>query len=239
MLSWTDFFLATLSMFTGAAVQGSIGFGSALIASPLLVLIHPGFVPAPFILASLVFNTSVALREAQAVNRHQVMWAIAGMIPGSLLAGGLLVLISQGTMEVVFGILVLLAVAISALGKSLDPAAGPLIGAGFLSGLMNTIASIGGPPLALVYKDEESPQLRANLSTLFVVGAVISLLSLLAYGEMKSTDLILALALLPGMGLGFLLSSLLLPVIRKKHTRAGVLLLSSLSAIAVILRKLL
>lgn len=239
MLTWMDFVLATLAIFTGAVVQGSIGFGSALIASPLLVLIHPGFVPAPLIMASLAFNLAVTLRESHAVQGKQVLWAASGMIPGSILAGGVLAIISQGSMEVVFGGLVLLAVGISALGTSVAPSGMTMLGAGFLSGLMNTIAGIGGPPLALVYKDAKSPQLRANLSTLFMLGAGISLLSLGLYGEIQVRDGLLALSLLPGMALGFGLSSLILPAVRKKHTRAGVLGLSALSALAVILREML
>ncbi|MBS3751051.1 MAG: sulfite exporter TauE/SafE family protein [Anaerolineales bacterium] len=238
MLTWMDFVLATLAIFTGAAVQGSIGFGSALIASPLLVLIQLDYVPGPLIIASLAFNLAVTLRESHAVRGKQVLWAASGMIPGSILAAGVLAVVSQGAMEVVFGGLVLLAVGISALGTRVAPSGMTMMGAGFLSGLMNTIAGIGGPPLALVYKDAESPQLRANLSTLFLMGAGISLLSLGLYGEVQMRDVVLALSLLPGMALGFALSSRILPAIRKKHTRPGVLILSALSALAVILREI-
>ena len=46
-----------------ASVQGAIGFGMALIASPILVLVNPELVPGPLMMSSLVLVTLMAIRD--------------------------------------------------------------------------------------------------------------------------------------------------------------------------------
>ena len=56
-------------------------------------------------------------------------------------------------MTLLFGGLILLGVCLSLSGLRLPPIRGVLVGAGALSGVMGTVASIGGPPMALLYQD--------------------------------------------------------------------------------------
>ncbi|CAN5726702.1 hypothetical protein BH24ACT3_BH24ACT3_08500 [soil metagenome] len=75
--------LAVAVVALGATVQGTVGFGANLVAVPLLTLIDPGFVPGPVIVAALVLNVLVGVRERDAVELHQVGWAVAGLVPGT------------------------------------------------------------------------------------------------------------------------------------------------------------
>ena len=53
-------------MGAGACLQGAVGFGSNLIASPLLILLDDSFVPAPVVIGSTVLNILVMRREGTA-----------------------------------------------------------------------------------------------------------------------------------------------------------------------------
>lgn len=236
LLQWV---IASLAIGTGAALQGSIGFGMALVASPILVMVDPRFIPEPYMLSALILSISMVRRERGSVDLNGVKWAIVGRIPATVLAGWLLVVVPQDIMVLVFGVIVLVAVAISASGVRFPPVRSNLIGAGFLAGLMGTIATIGGPPMAIVYQESDSPTLRSTLSAYFIFGGLFSLITLFAYGRVGWPEFFLALALCPGIILGYLLSSRLLPHIRRNHTRAGVLILAAVSAVIVIVRQIL
>ncbi|MGH3340676.1 MAG: hypothetical protein ACRDPL_17855, partial [Propionibacteriaceae bacterium] len=81
----TDLLLAVLAMSAGAAVQGAVGFGSNLVAAPLLVLLDTRFVPAPLIVMSLVLNALTSRRETAVVDRAELLPAVAGLLPGTAL----------------------------------------------------------------------------------------------------------------------------------------------------------
>ena len=74
-------------MFVGSTVQGSIGFGMGLLASPILILIDERFVPAPILLSSWVLTTFLVLRERQAIDLVGLRWAVAGRVAGTSVAG--------------------------------------------------------------------------------------------------------------------------------------------------------
>src|SRR6185295_16980294 len=110
-------------------------------------------------------------------------------------------------MALLFGGLVLVAVAMTLSGVTFRPGPKTLVFAGLISGFMGTIASIGGPPMALVYQGADGPKVRATLAAYFLVGVVMSLIGLLLVGRFNSFELKWSLLLLPGIVLGFLLSA--------------------------------
>ena len=59
-LSWAQTLSATLVMALGALVQASVGFGCAVIAAPILLLLHPVFVPGPIILAASLLSFRIS-----------------------------------------------------------------------------------------------------------------------------------------------------------------------------------
>ena len=65
---------------------------------------------------------------------------------------------------------------------------GTLVGAGTMSGLMGTLTSVGGPPMALVYQREQAATLRSTLAGFFLFGATWSLITLAVTGEVGSAS---------------------------------------------------
>ena len=236
-----EFFDALLAIFIttlGATLQGSIGFGLGLISVPLLVLLDPKFVPGPVLLAALCLTLLLAYREHHSINFREIGWAIAGRALGSALGAWVLLLIPQEDISLWVGIMVLLAILISAAGLSLPLNRSSLIGAGIFSGLMGTTSAIGGAPMALVYQHQKGPRLRGSLSSIFVFGTIIGLATLIIIGRFGSTELQLALVLLPGIIMGFFLSNRTSKFLDKGFMRPAVLLAAAASGLVVVLRYL-
>lgn len=237
-MSALDIVIASLTIFIGAALQGSVGFGMGLLASPILILIDQRFVPAPILLSTWVLTTFLILRERHAVDMSGVLWAVAGRVVGTVVAATVLAVLPAERMAVVFGSLVLLGVAMSMSGVRLRRRRPVLIGAGMLSAIMGTIASIGGPPMALVYQDARGAQLRATMSGFFWIGTILSLVALRVVGRFGMDEIRLTLLLLPATVLGLVMSRWTSALVDRGYTRATVLLLAAAAGVAVILRQL-
>lgn len=233
------FVAATAVISAGALLQGTIGFGLALLAAPLLYLVDPRLVPGPLMVSSLVLTLLMARREWHAVQGRDLGWALAGRVAGTVAAVAVLSVISARGMDLLFGGLVLAAVGLTALGVTLRPAPPTLVTAGAVSGFMGTMTSIGGPPIALLYQHESAARIRGTLSAFFVVGVVMSIGALAVVGRFGLAEARLGGLLLPGTVLGFWLSHRTTGRLAERHVRPALLLVSAGAAVAVILRELL
>ena len=228
------FCIATL----GALLQGSVGFGLGLLSVPLLVLIDPVYVPGPVLLAAFFLNIFVFLRERYAIRIKDLHWAIVGRVVGAIIGAMLLLAIPQKSVSVMFGVMVLLAIGISLAGFNLTMTSKNIFGAGVASGIMGTTSSIGGPPMALVYQKQKGPTIRGTLSGIFIFGTIISLIALVLIGRFGLTEIKATAVLMPGVILGFLLSTRPTKILDRGFTRPAVLITSAISGIVVILRNL-
>ncbi|MEM7411215.1 MAG: TSUP family transporter [Myxococcota bacterium] len=219
-----------------SALQASIGFGLALVAAPLLALVDRAYVPGPILCAGLFLGAIMTVRERNEIDLGGVGWAALGRFLGIVPAGFALHWASQAAFDRMFASLVLAAVAMSVLHGNLKPKRGVVFGAGLISGFMGTITSIGGPPLALAYQSASGPRLRATLAALFALGSVASIATLAVIGRFGEAEAVRGLLLVPGVLVGVLVSGPLLPYLDQGATRPMVLGLSTLSALAVLLR---
>lgn len=222
----------------GTAVQASIGFGLSMIAAPLLLLIDPALVPAPLILIALLLSLWMAWQDRQAINLGNFKAAIAGRLLGTPPAALLLGSISATTFDLVFSLLVLLAVALSLVHSTLQATPRNVFFATALSGFMGTISSVGGPPIALVYQNASGADLRANLAVLFVLGTTMSLVALALVGRFDSSDVLITAWLFGGVVLGVLLSGPLKQRLDRTTARPWLLCLCFISAAGVLSRAL-
>ncbi|NIN71509.1 MAG: TSUP family transporter [Gemmatimonadetes bacterium] len=223
----------------GALVQGSVGIGLSLVAVPLLLLIDPSFVPGPVLCVAIVLTLLLSHRERRSIDFHGVAWVLVGRIPGTLLGAAALVMLAGDVLTVLFGVLVLLAVAFSSFRVRVEPKRWILASVGVLSGFMGTTAALGGPPVALLLQNLPGARLRGTLSGIFLVGASVALLALVAVGRFGRHELILALALLPGILLGFGISGFTAPLLDRGYTRTVVLVVASGAALVAIGRQVL
>ena len=235
---WLPLLAANAAVACGAGVQGAVGFGMALLAAPLLVLIRPELVPGPLLINGLALTLLVARRERDSIDLAGVKWALVGRVPGVALGALALAVVPANRLMLLDGLVVLAGVALGASRARLSPTRPILLGAGLLSGVFGTIASIGGPPLALVYQNEPGPKLRGTLAGYFIVGALMSLVALIGVGRYGASELAWTLLLLPGTVLGFAVSNRLTGWVDAGRTRRAVLGITTAAGVAAVLRSL-
>jgi uncharacterized membrane protein YfcA len=232
-----DYVLAAAVMAGGACVQGAVGFGSSLVAAPLLVLIDPVFVPGPIAVAGVSLNFLI-IRRRDAAPDPGLSVAVAGLLPGTAAAALTLAVLPERGLSILFALLVLAAVVTSAIGLELARTRRTLGVAGVASGFMGTIAGISGPPIALVYQRLDGPTLRATLGRYFLIASVLSLAAVAIVGRFGIDELWASAALVPGTLAGFLASGRLARRLDRRAVRPTVLWLSGISAVAVLAREL-
>lgn len=229
---------ANLALAAGALVQGSVGFGLALVAGPLLILIDPRFVPGPLLMASLALTTLVTWRDFHGVRLADLGWSLPGRVVGTAIAVGALAIVPERRLQLLLGLVMLVSTALAASHIKVRPAPFSLFGAGTLAGITGTLTSVGGPPMALIYRDETGPRLRGTLNAFFVFGVVISLVGLVLTGHFGKQEALLALAIMPGAPVGFLLSHRAARVLDRGYTKPLVLILSAVASALVVVKAL-
>lgn len=230
--------LAVVVITLTSAVQGAVGFGMNLLTVPVLLVLDPSFVPGPALVAGLLLSLLVVGREMRPLEPG-LGWAILGLVPGTAGALVLLAAVPQDGLGLPLGLLVLVAVGLSTLSWDPAPTRSALLVAGSASGFLATAASIGGPPMALLYARSGGARLRSTLSAFFVAASLVSIAALAAVGRFGAHEARVSAAFLPGVVIGFFLSGPLRPLVDRGHTRTAVLGLSAVAAVGAVLEGLL
>lgn len=232
-------YLVTLAVVTvGAAVQGTLGFGSNLLAVPVLALFEPAAVPAATTMLALPLATGMAVAERGHVDWHGVGWLMVGRIPGTVVGAAIVAVVAASTLSVLAGAAVLVAVALSLVTTTVVVNRLTTVSAGLASGIMGTATSIGGPPLALLYQHHEGPVLRSTLAVTIGIGTVISLGGQAVAGAVHGWQLLLALSLLPGVATGLALGRVVSRRVDERWIRPTVLAFATGAALLAVGRGL-
>lgn len=218
----------------GAAVQGAVGFGLALVAAPLLALLDPALVPVPLIMLAAVHAVLAVLRESREVDWHGIGWAMVGRLPGTALGVLAVAALPQRGLAIVIGVCVLAFALLSIVAWQPRPTPGALLVAGVASGAGGTAASIGGPPLALLYQHASGPRVRATMAAYFVLGSAVSVAALAMAGQVGTRQLMATMVLTPFLLVGFALSGPACRVLDAGWTRRAVLAVAATSAVLLI-----
>lgn len=229
--------IAVAAVTIGSVVQGSIGFGSAVLAAPIVLLVDPRFVPGPMICAGLVLTLLIAMRERASVDVRGVGWALAGRLPGTGVAVVLMRWLPATALGNLCAASMLLAVALASSGMRLTPRRSTLFGAGIASGVLGTVASVGGPPIALVYQHAPGPTLRGTMAGYFIFSSLISLVGLFLGGLFGMRELHAALVLMPGVLFGFVISRWTHTALDRGGIRPAILVLSAIAAGGVLVKQ--
>lgn len=231
--------IAEIVIIAAATVQGSVGFGAGVVAAPILLLIHPIFVPGVIIGVGFPLTVMVALRERKHIDKRGATILVLARALGTLPAGYVVGLLASSAYDLIFAGCVLAMVALSAAGVRVRPTTGNLLATGVFSGFSVTVSSIGGPPLAMLYQNEPAARVRSTLAVVFAAGTFISLAVLAHFGKFTWDHLVVSVLLLPGVVSGYLLSNRLTPVINAARLKASVLVMSASAALVVLARLLL
>lgn len=225
---------AGLVVALSALVQGAVGYGMALVAAPLLALIDPALMPVPLILLTSVHAVLAVVRDGRHADWAGIGWAMLGRLPGTGLGVLAVVALSQWVFSLLVGLSVLACVVLSLLTWRPRPRPGSLLLAGLASGAGGTAASIGGPPIALLYQDAAGPRVRGTIGGYFVLGSVTSIIALAAAGQVTGESLARTALLMPFVLVGFALSGPARQVLDDGWTRRAVLAVAAVSAVLLV-----
>jgi uncharacterized protein len=191
--------LAAAAAFTGASVQSATGFGFALVLSPaLFAVLEPLEAVWALLALGLVLNVLV-LRDTRRGTGGRVRWdalrpALIAAVPGLALGALMLALAPKPALQVVVGVGVVAAAALTWRVPAM-PRSGGALTAGLASGALTTSVSLSGPPLVLWLRARGfSPsELRASLAAAFLfLNAAGAVLLLGAHGAPAADPVLLA-----------------------------------------------
>ena len=99
---------------------------------------------------------------------------------------------------------------------------------------MGPPASIGGPPIALIYQHVAGSVFRSTLSLYFVIGSVISLSALRYVGLFGYREVVASAALIPAVLIGFFASNWILPKLNEIWMRRAILAIAAIAGVAIV-----
>lgn len=218
----------------GAIVQAATGIGAGLMVVPMMTLIDPVLVPGPVVLSALSLNITLTAQGRRTVDFPGLWPIVLGMTAGSAAALPLVAAIEGPESQLVFGLMVLIAVGISAFGVTIAVTRRSMLAAGALSAFMGTTAAIGGPILALLYQHRSGPEIRATLAFLYMAGSVIILAALAVAGRLGTAELAAALALVPGWLAGYRVAAPIARWLDGGRMRPAVLVVAGVGALFLV-----
>ncbi len=222
------------AVYVGATVQASIGIGVGMIASPVLAIADPAFIPVAIVLCILPLTFTVAWIDRTHIEGRQVGFALLGRVPGVILGALIVAALSDHVLAVMVAGSVLLAVAASLTTIRFRPTDRSLMVAGMASGFSGTTTGVGGPPMALTYQNSDPATMRSTLSAYFSIGALLSIAALAIAGEIGVRQWQLTALLMPGIALGLVTARLVKDRIDATLVRPAVLVISTVAAIALL-----
>jgi uncharacterized membrane protein YfcA len=226
--------LVSVAVLVAAFVQGATGVGFALIAAPVIGIVRPDLLPVCVLVLMLPLNFYVMWRERGAVDRVGAGWISGGRVLGT--AGGLWVLaaLSASQLSLFVGASTIAAAVVTLMMPAFSPGRSAFVAAGLVTGITETATGIGGPPLALVYQHQPAPTMRSTIALCFLVGELVSLVTLTATGRIDASQFTAAAELLPALVVGAVLSRVVHRHINGRILRIFVQVFAIVSGLALL-----
>lgn len=223
-----------LALLLGSAVEAATGFGSAVVALPVLELAFPSHMPALLILLGIPLVVLMTGIERMYIDGPAVAQVSSGLIFGTVVAIPVLTLVSGRPLRLLFGFATLAAlVALTVMRAGVARTPPRSFAAGLGSGFMGTATGMSGPPLAVVFAHEHGPTVRATLGLVYGIGSAFSVGALLFARRIGTADLWLAALLTVPVIIGFAAGRLLLKRVSRRFLHVAIV--AVVAACAVIL----
>ena len=228
-----------VSALLAALLRGYTGFGFAIAAVPLLSLALPPARVVPLAVVMQVLASVVDLRAASRITDWRSMvWLSPGMVAGTPLGLFLLTRLSATQARVTIGVLILCSVML--LGRGVRLPARPanwMIGlVGVISGVMNGVAAMSGPPVVayLMALPHSATVVRATSLVFFTFTAIVAIVPLAVAGLIDRETLLLSLLAWPVLLVGSQLGAKAFHHARPQyHRRIALTVLSGLALVLI------
>lgn len=220
-----------------ALAQAITGFGSALVAVPLLaVLVEPSEAVVAATTVSLALTGGAAWRERPHVERRAGgVLTLAGALGMPL---GLWVMTVADERSLRAGIAVTMLVLVALVASGLRVGRHGMVGAGLVSGALLTSTGMNGPPLVMALLDRDPRSYRATLQAVFAGQDLVAVTAFAALGHMSATALALTVGGVAGLPLGWRIGDRIFQRITAARLRPLVLALLVATAASMLLTAL-
>ncbi|MDP4649190.1 MAG: sulfite exporter TauE/SafE family protein [Ilumatobacteraceae bacterium] len=205
-MTTTQMVLVLLIIFATSVVQAVAGFGFALLAVPLMVVVID--LQSAVIISSFVGTLSNMLQSWQLrrnINRNMTRRFVLATAVGSPVGLLLFVYANQSALKIVLGLSILFGVFVLSRGLELQHVSSWLDWImGILSGVLLMATSTNGPPLVFVLQARriDPATFRATLNMVFLVSATFGLVMFGLAGEILRSDVNVAAFAIPAMVIG-------------------------------------
>jgi uncharacterized membrane protein YfcA len=208
----TAWIFAACTVFFAAFVRGVAGFGLALISAPILILIlNPAMVVVVNLLLTLFSNITVLIHSFDKVDLKRILPMIISCLLGIPFGVWVISVITPSIIKLSIGAVVIVSAVLLSIGSAKPfRARYSSVVAGFLSGLLASSTSLGGPPVVLLMHSQNwsKDSIHPSLAVYFTFLSCFSLSALLLFDKVKlemiTTAASLAPALFIGVGLGII-----------------------------------
>lgn len=245
-MSFTTAILIVGLVVVGAAAQRMAGLGFALLIAPFMTLLlgaHSGVLLVNVL--GVISSALILPRVWRSVDWSMFRWLGAFAVCGAVLGSWLALLFSPAVMAVAVGAIVMVA-----LGASLTLSGNrfstdlrsPRVVAGFLSGLTNSLAGVGGPAVSAYAVLTRWPQatFAATLQPYFILIGGVSVATKLFLDPvaLPPTEWWFWVVVFVSVIAGIVLGERLLKVVTPAQVRRFVILLAFAGAAASLIRGL-
>lgn len=236
IMTTSQVMLVLLIIFATSVVQSVAGFGFALLAVPLMVMVID--LQSAVIISSFVGTLSNLLQSWQLRQNIDLKMAkrfLLATVVGS--PAGLLLFVhaNQSALKIVLGLSILFGVFVLSRGLELQHASSWLDWTmGALSGVLLMATSTNGPPLVFVLQARkiDASTFRATLNMVFMVSGAFGLLLFGMAGEVVRSDVNVAVIAVPAMVIGVILGIAIRQYVQQQLFKKIVLALLSVGGLS-------
>jgi uncharacterized membrane protein YfcA len=231
-----SFLVAAITAVVAGMVRGFSGFGAAMVMTPVFSALYG---PEVGIVVCLLEEVVVALplmpRAWPHVDWRRIGLLLIAAIFGAPLGNYVLTLAAPQPMRWAISAIVLTAVALLVSGWRYHgpPRVSATLTAGVISGFLNGLSGMAGPPIAFYYLagKESVERVRANLTTYFVFVDLVALTMFFSRDLVTWHTGVLSLCLAPAVVLGGVIGERLFPLASEGFYRRLALVLLVVVAI--------
>lgn len=235
-MTTTQVVLVLLIIFATSVVQSVAGFGFALLAVPLMVVVID--LQSAVIVSSFVGTLSNLLQSWQlrrnidaTMTKRFLLSTVIGAPAGLLL----FIYANQSALKIVLGISILFGVFVLSRGLELQHISSWIDWLmGVLSGVLLMATSTNGPPLVFVLQARkiDPARFRATLNMVFLVSGAFGLVMFGFAGEIVRSDVNMAAVSVPAMIIGVSLGVVIRKYVQQELFKKLVLILLTIGGLS-------
>lgn len=236
------FALAALIVTGAYVIFGLTGFGSTVVAVPLLALALPLKFAVPLMMMlDLAATAILGARFRKGVRVDEVAWLIPFILAGMVLGLTLLIRVAEGSLLLGLGVFVLLysAYGLTRRGVPISLRRAWSVPAGLVGGALSALFGTGGVIFAmyLTGRIHEKDALRATNASMIMFSALVRVVLFGVTGLLTQDGLLLcAVLLVPAMLLGFYVGNRLHAVIPAANVVRAVYAVLIVAGVSLLVR---